>query len=85
MAVTEQELNEALSRAAALMSEEGQRQIEFAGRQNANSYNMDGDFTNKSGARYNRSQSLFTEQQHQKPIRPKNQRRIILHHQLIRE
>lgn len=68
MAVTEQELNEALSRAAALMSEEGQRQIEFAGRQNANSYNMDGDFTNKSGARYNRSQSLFTEQQHQKPI-----------------
>lgn len=67
MAVTEQELNEALSRAAALMSEEGQRQIEFAGRQNANSYNMDGDFTNKSGARYNRSQSLFTEQQVQKP------------------
>lgn len=67
MAVTEQELNEALSRAAALMSEEGQRQIEFAGRQNANSYNMDGDFTNKAGARYNRSQSLFTEQQHQKP------------------
>lgn len=67
MAVTEQELNEALSRAAALMSEEGQRQIEFAGRQNANSYNMDGDFTNKSGNRYNRTQSLFTEQQYQKP------------------
>lgn len=67
MAVTEQELNEALSRAAALMSEEGQRQIEFAGRQNANSYNMDGDFTSKSGNRYNRTQSLFTEQQYQKP------------------
>lgn len=67
MAVTEQELNEALGRAAALMSPEGQRQIEFAGRQNANSYNMDGDFTNKSGSRYNRTQSLFTEQQHQNP------------------
>ena len=67
MAVSEQELNEALSRAAALMSPEGQRQIEFAGRQNANSYNMDGDFTNKSGTRYNRQQSLFTEQYHQKP------------------
>lgn len=67
MAVTEQELNEALGRAAALMSPEGQRQIEFAGRQNANSYNMDGEFTNKSGARYNRQQSLFTEQQRQKP------------------
>ena len=37
MAVTEMELNEALSRAAALMSPEGQRQIEFAGRQNRNS------------------------------------------------
>lgn len=67
MAVTEQELNEALNRAAALMSPEGQRQIEFAGRQNSNSYNMDGEFTNVSGAKYNRQQSLMPEQhQHRK-------------------
>jgi hypothetical protein len=66
MAVTEQELNEALGRAAALMSPEGQRQIEFAGRQNANSYNSDGDFTNATGAKYNRQQNLFTEQQRSK-------------------
>lgn len=55
MAVSEQELNEALNRAAALMSPEGQRQIEFAGRQNANSYDLDGNYTKASGARYERT------------------------------
>lgn len=50
MAVTEMELNEALSRAASLMSPEGQRQIEFAGRQNRNSYGEDGSFYQPSGS-----------------------------------
>jgi hypothetical protein len=44
------ELNEALSRAAALMSPEGQRQIEFAGRQNRNSYDGDGGYVQPSGS-----------------------------------
>lgn len=51
MAVTEMELNEALSRAAALMSPEGQRQIEFAGRQNRNSYDGDGGYVQPTASR----------------------------------
>jgi hypothetical protein len=50
MAVTEMELNEALSRAASLMSPEGQRQIEYAGRQNRNSYDIDGGYVQPSGS-----------------------------------
>lgn len=50
MPVTEMELNEALSRAASLMSPEGQRQIEFAGKQNRNSYNDDGGYIQPSGS-----------------------------------
>lgn len=50
MPVTEMELNEALSRAASLMSPEGQRQIEFAGKQNRNSYNDDGGYVQPSGS-----------------------------------
>jgi hypothetical protein len=51
MAVTEMELNEALSRAASLMSPEGQRQIEYAGRQNRNNYDDDGGFMQPSASR----------------------------------
>ena len=51
MPVTEMELNEALGRAAALMSAEGQRQIEFAERQNRNSYDGDGTYNQPSGSR----------------------------------
>lgn len=51
MAITETELNEALSRAAALMSPEGQRQIEFAGKQNRNSYDGDGGYMQPSASR----------------------------------
>lgn len=51
MAVTEMELNEALSRAASLMSPEGQRQIEFAGRQNRNSYDVDGGYVQPTASR----------------------------------
>lgn len=51
MAVTEMELNEALSRAASLMSPEGQRQIEYAGRQNRNSYDGDGGYVQPSASR----------------------------------
>lgn len=51
MAVTEMELNEALSRAASLMSPEGQRQIEYAGRQNRNNYDGDGGYVQPSSSR----------------------------------
>lgn len=51
MPVTEMELNEALSRAASLMSPEGQRQIDFAERQNRNSYDGDGSYTQPSASR----------------------------------
>lgn len=51
MAITETELNEALSRAAALMSPEGQRQIEFAGKQNRNSYDGDGSYMQPTASR----------------------------------
>ena len=51
MPVTEMELNEALSRAASLMSPEGQRQIEYAGRQNRNSYDGDGGYVQPSASR----------------------------------
>lgn len=66
MAVSEQELNEALNRAAALMSPEGQRQIEFAGRQNANSYDSDGNYTKASGYRYERTTNNITPKNTQK-------------------
>ena len=58
MAVTEQELNEALNRAAALMSPEGQRQIEFAGRQNYQSFDQDGNLTRASGVQYKGQRKL---------------------------
>jgi hypothetical protein len=48
MPVTEMELNEALNRAAALMSPEGQRRIEYADRRNKTNYNMEGDFVQPS-------------------------------------
>ena len=51
MPVTEMELNEALSRAASLMSPEGQRQIDFAGRQNRNNYDDDGGYVQPSASR----------------------------------
>lgn len=45
MAVTETELNEALKRAATLMSPEGQRRIEHASRANSKHFNSEGDYT----------------------------------------
>lgn len=50
MAVTEKELNEALSRAANLMSPEGQRRIEFASRNNINNFDEDGNYSQPSGS-----------------------------------
>lgn len=48
MPVTEMELNEALNRAASLMSPEGQRRIEYADRRNKANYNMEGEFIQPS-------------------------------------
>ncbi len=44
MALTKNELNEALDRAKYLMSPEGQRQIDFAGKANVNNFDINGDF-----------------------------------------
>lgn len=53
MAVTEQELNEALNRAASLMSNEGQRRIEIASKQNVNNFDNEGTFIAPSGTANN--------------------------------
>ena len=50
MPVTEMELNEALSRAAVLMSPEGQRKINAASRNNSGNFNNDGDYIQPSGS-----------------------------------
>lgn len=50
MPVTEMELNEALSRAAVLMSPEGQRKINAASRNNSGNFNSDGDYIQPSGS-----------------------------------
>lgn len=44
MAMTEMELNEALNRASALMSPEGQREIDKAIKQNSNNFTKDGNY-----------------------------------------
>ena len=63
MAVSETELNEALNRAALLMSPEGQRKIEFAGRQNRNNYDEDGNYYQPSGSQgMGRNMSSYTSQ-----------------------
>lgn len=61
MAVTEMELNEALSRAASLMSPEGQAQIEFAGRQNRNSYDGNGGYVQPSASQGLRTTKPMTQ------------------------
>jgi hypothetical protein len=71
MAVSEQELNEALSRAASLMSPEGQRQIEFAGRQNRNNYGEDGSYFQPSG-----SQGMGRSSQSYTPKRQMNETKL---------
>jgi hypothetical protein len=68
MAVTEHELNEALNRAAALMSPEGQRQIEFAKRQNHASFDGDGNYTRTSGAQYTGQKNIIPQKQMQENI-----------------
>ena len=50
MPVSEMELNEALSRAASLMTPEGQRRIEHAKQQNKGNYDQNGDYMQPSGA-----------------------------------
>ena len=63
MAVSEKELNEALNRAALLMSPEGQQKIEFAGRQNRNNYDEDGNYYQPSGSQgMGRNMSSYTSQ-----------------------
>ena len=51
MAVTEMELNEALSRAASLMSPEGQRRIEASSRANKGNFTNDGDYVQPASSR----------------------------------
>lgn len=63
MAVTEMELNEALSRAASLMSPEGQRRIEASSRANKTNFNSEGDYiqpTASQGMRGTRPQPVAT-------------------------
>lgn len=63
MAVSEKELNEALNRAALLMSPEGQQKIEFAGRQNRNNYDEDRNYYQPSGSQgMGRNMSSYTSQ-----------------------
>jgi hypothetical protein len=50
MAVTEMELNEALTRAASLMSPEGQRRIEASSRANKGHFTNDGDYIQPSSS-----------------------------------
>lgn len=50
MAVTETELNEALSRAALLMSPHGQQAINAASKRNANNFGVDGSYTQPYGS-----------------------------------
>lgn len=50
MAVTETELNEALSRAALLMSPHGQQAINAASKRNANNFGADGSYTQPYGS-----------------------------------
>lgn len=68
MAVTEMELNEALSRAASLMSPEGQRRIEFASRNNANNFDENGNFNQPTGTYGMRNNIPLTES----PIKKNN-------------
>lgn len=51
MATSEHNLNEALKRAALLMSPEGQRKIDLAGKQNNNSYSNEGDYIQQTPQR----------------------------------
>ena len=62
MAVTEQELNEALNRAALLMSNEGQRRIDIARKQNVNNFDNDGVFIAPSGMANNLRMQQPTQQ-----------------------
>lgn len=58
MAVTEMELNEALSRAAALMSPEGQRKIDMAKKMNNGNFDDDGGFVQPSNSYGMRSNTV---------------------------
>lgn len=64
MAVSEMELNEVLSRAAKLMSPEGQARIEHASRANINNFGSEGDFVRPAGIP--RAQQNFSQN---KPMR----------------
>ena len=50
MAISEMEMSDVLKRAAALMSPEGEQQIEYARKMNRNSFNEEGGYSQPSGS-----------------------------------